>query len=328
MDLSGFSFDISSMLEASRPDSSITYDLLILGGGPAAMTAAVYAARKLMKAALITKDIGGQMGDTSLIENYMGFQTISGRDLVARFKEQVEQFDIPIEQNDMAVEVRKEGDIFHVRVKSGAVFKARTVILATGKRVRPLDVPGEKELTGKGVAYCSICDAPLFKGKRVVVAGGGNSAFTAALDLLKLSATVTLINIVEGWNADEIMVRAVTGYEKVTLWDLHQITAIEGKESVTGVRVRDLRTGKERTIQADGVFVEIGSVPNTECVRGLALINEKNELVVDCRCRTNVEGLFGAGDVTTVPYKQIVISSGEGAKAALAAYEYLTRGML
>ncbi|MBN2495274.1 MAG: FAD-dependent oxidoreductase, partial [Deltaproteobacteria bacterium] len=186
--------------------------------------------------------------------------------------------------------------------------------------------PGEKELTGKGVAYCATCDAPFFRGKRVVVAGGGNSALTAALDLLKVDASVTLVNYAPGWQADEIMLEAARKRrERVVFLDMHQVLSIEGRERVSGVTVKDRRSEKTAAIEVDGIFVEIGLLPNSEPVRELAALNEAGELIVDCHCRTSVAGLYGAGDVTTVPQKQIIISAGEGAKAALSAYDDLMR---
>ncbi|MEW6248136.1 MAG: FAD-dependent oxidoreductase [Nitrospirota bacterium] len=208
-------------------------------------------------------------------------------------------------------------------LESGTAFQARAVILATGKRERTLKVPGEKELVGKGVAYCATCDAPFFKDKRVVVAGGANSAFTAAVDLLKAAKEVTLVNFAKGWQADEILQRQVRVQPHVRLLDHHAVTRIDGVQSVTGVHIRDRETNQETTIPADGIFVEIKLLPNSEPVRWLAKLNEVGEMIVDCHCRTNVPGLFAAGDVTTVPHKQILISAGKGAKAALSAYEYL-----
>jgi len=330
MELSGFSLDLSGLEKLERPDPNTIYDMLVLGGGPAAMTATVYAARKMMKVAMITKDFGGQMSDTSEIENYMGFQTITGSELTAKFKEQVTQFSVPVATDETVTEVRKEGDLFKVDTAGGATYAAHTVVAATGKRYRPLDVPGEKQFVGRGVAYCATCDAPFFKDKQVVVAGGGNSAFTAALDLLKVAERVTLINFAPGWQADEVLQSSVRKYgDKITLLDEHQITAIAGGERVEQVSVKNRKTDEENEIAADGIFVEIGLIPNSEPMHQLVKMTRWHEVIVDCHARTNVPGLFGAGDVTTVPYKQIVISAGEGAKAALSAYEYLTqKGLL
>ncbi len=320
---------LSSVGEGRSPDPSVVYDLLVIGGGPAAMTAAVYAARKMLTLAVLTDEFGGQVADTSEIENYIGFQMVTGQELTKKFVEHMKSFDVPCAQGEKVAKVTSEGELFAATREVGDVFRARTVVFAAGKRYRRLGVPGEEKFTGRGVSYCAICDAPFFKNKRVVVAGGGNSAFTAAADLLKLASEVTLVNVIPGWQADPIMFDPVSAHESVTLLDNHEITRIEGDRKVAKVHVRDLGSGDEKAIAADGVFVEIGGLPNSEPVRGLAALTEAGELVVDCHCRTNVEGLFGAGDVTTVPYKQIVISAGEGAKAALSAYDYLSgRGEL
>ncbi|MFC1654669.1 FAD-dependent oxidoreductase, partial [Myxococcota bacterium] len=214
--------------------------------------------------------------------------------------------------------------------ESGAAYTGRTVLLATGKRDRPLNVPGEKELVGHGVAYCSTCDAPFYKGQTVAVAGGGNSAFTALLDLLKVDAQVTLINFVEGWQADPVMIESARKYgDRVKYLDEHEVVRIEGSGKVAALVVKDRKSGEEKKLVVSGVFIEIGLLPNSGPVVGLVDLNEHKEVVIDCFCRTSLEGMYAAGDVTTVPHKQIVISAGEGAKAALSAYDYLTRrGMI
>lgn len=329
MDLGDFSLDMSVLGQENLPEEGTVYDLLILGGGPAAMTAAVYAARKLMKIAILTVDFGGQVGTTSTIENYLGFQAISGEELVAKFKQQMEQFEIPIRQGEKVAKVEKADDGFKVRLANGTKYFGRTVVVATGKRSRSLNVPGEKKFAGKGVAYCSTCDAPFFKDRSVVVAGGGNSGFTAALDLLKVTPKVAMVNFNPGWQGDEVLVQSVKKSPDVNLYDNTEIVAIEGESKMTGVRIKNRDSGEEKILPADGIFIEIGLLPNSDPVIDLVKTNPWKEVIVDCNCRTSVEGVFGAGDVSTVPFKQIVISAGEGAKAALAAYEFLTkRGLL
>ncbi|MDJ0763620.1 MAG: FAD-dependent oxidoreductase [Myxococcota bacterium] len=328
MDFPGFSFDLAALGSENKPDLNVIYDLIVLGGGPAAMSASIYAARKMLRLALLTKDFGGQVASTSEIENYLGFQSISGRELTDKFVEQVKQFDVPIGEGEKVVEVVEKKGAFDIQLESGAVFSCNSLIVATGKRDRPLGVPGEKELVGKGVAYCATCDAPFFKDKRVIVAGGGNSAFTAAIDLLKVGASVTMVNYAVGWQADEVMKSAIAKHEHVEFLDNHQVTQIEGTERVSAVRLKERSSGEAKSLAADGVFVEIGLLPNSDSVRDLAELNKAGELIVDCHCRTSVPGLFGAGDVTTVPKKQIIISAGEGAKAALAAYDYLSEKQL
>lgn len=324
MDFPSFSLDTSLLEEAKEPEPEVTYDLLILGGGPAAMSAAVYAARKLIKLAIITKDFGGQVRETSEVENWLGFQSINAKDLVDMFQEHVKGFDIPVSIGPATVEVKRDVDFFKVRTDDGRIYSGRTLILATGKRHRPLNVPGEKELVGRGVAYCATCDAPFFKGKKVVVVGGGNSAFTTAMDLLKVEAGVTLVNFNKGWRADETLKQRVRQTDKVSLLDYHQVVRIEGRDRVTAVVVRNREDEEEEKLDASGIFVEIGLLPNNGSFKDLVELNEQGEVIVDCSCQTSVEGVFGAGDVTTVPHKQIVIAAGEGAKAALSAYNYLT----
>ena len=323
MDFPDFSLDTSLLQKAREPEPTITYDLLILGGGPAAMSAAVYAARKMMDMAIITKDFGGQIRETSEVENWLGFQSINAKDLADSFEEHVKGFDIPVSLGTSITKVKKEGDVFMVLTDDGTVYSSRTLIISTGKRHRSLNVPGENELLGRGVAYCATCDAPFYKGKKVVVAGGGNSAFTTAVDLLKVGANVTLVNFIKGWQADEFLQKRMKQAGTVSLYDYHQIVRIEGKDSVAGVVIRNRENDTEKKLDANGIFIEIGLLPNNEPIKDLVALNEHGEIIVDCSCKTSVEGLFGAGDVTTVPHKQIVISAGEGAKAALSAYAYL-----
>ncbi|MBW2638026.1 MAG: FAD-dependent oxidoreductase, partial [Deltaproteobacteria bacterium] len=316
---------ISLLGKAKVLDSTVYYDLVIVGGGPAAMSAAVYAARKMLNCAVITRDFGGQVLETSEIENWLGFQSINARDLVDSFVEHVNNFDMAMASNVGVAAITKEGDIFRIETEDGNVYSARAVILATGKRHRPLDIPGEKDLVGRGVAYCATCDAPFFRDKTVVVVGGGNSAFTTAVDLLKVGAGVVMVNFIKGWQADEALQERVRKAEKVQFFDYHQVVRIEGKTSVEAVVIQKREKREERRLKAEGVFVEIGLVPNSESVKHLVALNELGEVVIDCSCSTNVEGFFGAGDVTTVPHKQIIISAGEGAKAALSAYDYLMK---
>ncbi len=323
MEFPGFSLDMGAIKQARRPETDKVYDVLMLGGGPASMTAAIYAARKMLKVAVVTRDFGGQLLETSAVENWLGYQHINAKDLTSRFEEHVKSFDLPVAMGEAVAKVEKQKDVFKVTTDQGKVYQAWTVVLATGKHHRPLGVAGEKELLGRGVAYCATCDAPFYKKKRVVVAGGGNSAFTTAFDLMKVEAAITMINFIEGWQADAELRKRIESYDKAALLDYHEIAKIEGKAKVEAVRARDRKTGQEKTIECDGVFVEIGLISNTSMVKDLAALNRQGEVEVDCSCRTSVAGLFAAGDVTTVPYKQIVIAAGEGAKAALAAYDYL-----
>ena len=328
MEFPDFTLDTSMLEEAAEPDPETTYDLLILGGGPAAMSAAVYAARKMMNCALITRDFGGQVKETSEVENWLGFQNINAKDLADSFEEHLKSFDIPVKLGAAITAITKEKDTFLVTTDDAVTYHSHALLLTTGKRHRPLNVPGEKNLVGKGLAYCATCDAPFFRKKKVVVAGGGNSAFTTALDLLKVEASVVMVNAIKGWQADASLVERVKRAGTVTLLDNHELVKIEGTDRVTGVLVKDRQSGTEERLAADGIFIEIGLLPNSEPVKGLVELNENGEVIVDCSSRTSVEGLYAAGDVTTVPHKQIVIAAGEGAKAALSAYDYLMRKSL
>jgi alkyl hydroperoxide reductase subunit F len=322
------SLDSSFLHKAKDADPQVVYDLLVLGGGPAAMSAAIYAARKMLNLGIISRDFGGQVRETSEVENWLGFQAINAMDLADMFEEHVKSFDISVSLAVSAIKVLKENDVFKVHSADGKTYSSRALILATGKRHRPLNVPGEKELVGRGVAYCSTCDAPLFSGKRVAVVGGGNSAFTTAADLLKVDAEVILVNFVKGWQADEVLRERVKKTQKVSFLDYSQVLRIEGEEAVEAVLVKRRDGEKEERLEVGGVFVEIGLLPNNESVHDFVELNKNGEVIVDCACRTSVDGLFGAGDVTTVPHKQIIIAAGEGAKAALSAYDYLVNKSL
>jgi len=325
MELPQFILDTSSFTHANPPDQNTLYDMLILGGGPAAMGAAIYAARKLLKIAIITIDFGGQIRETWEVENYLGFQNINAKDLADRFQEHVESFNLPVAVGAAVKEIRKNDKIFTVLTESGMNFIGKTVIYATGEQHRRLSVPGEKEFSGKGVTYCAICDAPLFKDKRVIIVGGGNSAFTTALDLSRGNAEIVLVNIAEGWQADAILQQRVREYHNIEFLVSHEVIRIEGSNHVETAVVRNRSTGEERRLSVVGIFVEIGLLPNSAPAGNLANLNERGEVIVDCVCRTNVPGFFAAGDVTTIPHKQIIISAGEGAKAALSAYDYLVQ---
>ncbi len=299
------------------------FDVAILGGGPAGMTAAVYLVRKEMDTVMISPDLGGQVLWTSGIENYMGYQYITGPELSKKFSDQINQFPIRLAQTQAVTSIRQdEQGLFHTTTDARKTFISRSVIIATGKRSRPLGVPGEDEYRGKGVSYCSICDGPFFKGKSVVIAGGGNSAATAALEMVGLRSPVTMVNYAEGWQADPIIMDKLK--HQVTLLDHHQVLAIMGNgRQVTGLTVKARPDGEARKIETQGVFIEIGLLPNTDPFKGFVDLNQRGEIMTDCFSRTSRPGVYAAGDCTSVPEKQIIIAAGDGAKAALAAYRFI-----
>lgn len=285
------------------------------------MTAAVYAARKLMDTVLISKDIGGQVLWTAGIENYMGYHHVDGPELMRNFHEQMSQFRLEQVIGEPAEKLRRIRGGFQVSA-GGRAYEAQAVLIATGKSPRRLQVPGEMEFLGRGVSYCAICDAPLFVGEKVAVIGGGNSALEAVDDLKKIAKCVHLIAKYP-LTADEILVERVKQAQNVNLLLEHEIISIEGDGQVRATHVRHSGTRQESELDVAGVFVEIGLTPNSDIVRGLVKLNEAGEIMLNCCCVTSVPGLFAAGDVTEIPHKQIIVAAGEGAKAALQAYAYV-----
>jgi alkyl hydroperoxide reductase subunit F len=300
------------------------YELVIIGGGPAGMAAAVYAARKLLKTLLVTSDIGGQVNWTNGVENYLGYQFIEGDELIAKFQEQVDQFPIDRKIGENVTLVKSIEGGFEVISETGEKFQGKAVILASGKRPRRLDVPGETELTGRGVTYCSICDGPVFAGEKVAVIGGGNSAIEAALDMVKIADHVDLVSVTP-LTGDPILIEKLSGAGNLTIYTEHLTERIIGQNIVEGIITKDLKTGQSQKLDVSGVFIDIGLIPNSDMVKDMIKLNQAGEVPVNSSCETEIHGLFAAGDVTTVPEKQIVIAAGEGAKAALQAHRYLQR---
>ncbi|MQL51700.1 FAD-dependent oxidoreductase [Desulfofundulus thermobenzoicus] len=297
------------------------YDVTIIGMGPAGLTAAVYAARKKLSTVLIGEKYGGQMATAPGVENYMGFQYIEGPELLAKFEENVEKYPV-VRVEGRVVKIGRQNGQFVTRTADGREFSSRTVIVATGKVPRRLNAPGERELTGRGVSYCAVCDAPLFAGMEVAVVGGGNAALSAAYDLIKIAKHVHVISL-EDWIADPVIIDKVKDAPNLTKLVGYETVRIEGEDRVTGIVLRSLATGEEKKLPVQGVFVEVGSVPSTDFVDGLLELNEKGEIKVECDCTTSVPGAFAAGDVSSIPEKQVIVAAGEGAKAALGAYRYL-----
>ena len=295
------------------------YDTVVIGGGPAGITAAIYTARKGLKIAVLTKDIGGQVAKSSVIENYTGYSEITGVDLSKRFKEHLDEFKFEFKETEVTT-IKKSEKMFTVESQAGS-FEAKTVIVATGAHPRLLKVPGEEEFTGRGVTYCATCDAPLFNGKEVAVVGGGNSGLEAAIQLFNFSPKIYLMHRHEKLKGDQVLVDQVEKSEKVTVMSETEITEIRGGQFVELVKVR--QAGAEKELKVGGVFVNIGLTPETGLVKGLVEMNEAGEIKVDFCNNTDVVGLFAAGDCTCVPHKQIIVAGGEGCKAALSAAKYL-----
>jgi alkyl hydroperoxide reductase subunit F len=298
------------------------YDVIIIGGGPAGLSAAVYAARKLLKTILISKNIGGQVTDTFDIENYLGFSEIETSDLINRFEEHVVKYGVTKLVGPEVVSLDLTGKIKKVFIDDGKICLSRTLILAMGKRPRSLNVPGEKELVGKGVAYCSTCDAPLFVDMDTAVIGGGNSAMEAALDLIKVARKVYLVSNTP-LTGDAILVDKVKSSDKVEIFTEYATKKIIGERVVEGMEIQGLDDKTSKRLDVQGVFIEIGLLPNSDLVVDTLNVNKTGEILIDCECRTGITGVFAAGDVTDVPYKQVIIAAGEGAKAALSVYNYL-----
>ncbi len=304
------------------------YDLIIVGGGPAGISASIYAARKKMDFLLVSRDIGGQVLTSGNIENYLGFSEVDGVQLVERMIEHMNRFKIsPLSDEVTAIEKMDKG--FRLKTLSGKTLEARTLLLCTGSEHRKLGVPGEKEFTGFGVSYCYTCDAPFYRDRSVVVVGGGNAGFEAAEQLLQYAKHITIIELTDTLRADEILKEKVLSSDKVRVLLRHGVKEIKGdsQKGVTAVILEDLEKGEVYEYPTDGVFVEIGLVPNTDIVENLDVLrNDRKEIIVDCNNRTSEKGIYAAGDCTNVVAKQIITAAGEGAKALLSVYHDLTYG--
>ena len=300
------------------------HDLIIIGGGPAGMTAAVYAARKRIDALFLSKDIGGQGMWAASVENYMGYQYIEGFELMQKFEEQVKQFPLEQKIGEEVVALSRLDTGFEVKTASGEIYEAKAVIVATGKRPRPLNVPGEEHLIGRGVTYCAVCDGPLFTGQKVAVIGGGDSALEAAYDMVKIAEHVYLVSLAT-LTGSQILIDRVVDSPNLTVFIEHEVIAIEGESRVEAIVIRDLKSDEEKRLKVGGVFVEIGLLPNSELTGRITRLNDLGEVEVNCANETGVPGLFAAGDVTNVVEKQIVVAAGEGAKATLQAHKYIQR---
>lgn len=303
-------------------NNTTLFDVLVIGGGPAGLNAALYSKRKGLDVGIIAKKIGGQVTDTSSVENYLGFESKTGEGLVHEFVKHVKSLDIPIAEDYEIVSITNEGSTKVVHLENGSIYKAKSLILTTGSRPRRLGVPGENEYMGRGVAYCAICDGPLFTGLDIVVAGGGNSAVEAALDMSKIASKVTLIHRSK-LRADSILIDQLNNTPNIEVLLEATIKEVVGGKLVSALKVIDNNSNELMEIPTNGLFVEIGYLPNTQLFEGLVDLNSRGEILINERNETSVEGIFAAGDATTIPYKQIIIATGEGAKAALAVTDYL-----
>ena len=312
--------------KAEELNAKDPFDVLVIGGGPAGAAAAIYAARKGIRTGVAAERFGGQVLDTMSIENFISVKETEGPRFAAQLEEHVRAYDVDIMNLQRAEELIPGEKEISVRMENGAVLKSKTVILATGARWRNINVPGEQEYRTKGVAYCPHCDGPLFKGKRVAVIGGGNSGVEAAIDLAGVVAHVTLIEFGDLLRADDVLQRKLRSLPNVDIIVSAQTTEIHGDgNKVNGLSYKDRTTETIHKIDLEGVFIQIGLVPNTEWLKGTVNLSKHGEIEIDAKGQTSVPGVFAAGDVTTVPYKQIVIAIGEGAKASLSAFDHIIR---
>ena len=316
-----FSFNVEKTKDSVFHTTNM-WDLIVIGGGPAGLNGALYAKRKGLTVGIVSKEIGGQLHNTSTVDNYIGFKWIEGKDLSHQFLDHVNSLDIPILKNTTINEIKHMNPHFELLLSDGKTLLTRTLLIATGGAPKKLSVPGELEFSNKGVSYCTTCDAPFFKDKHVIVAGGGNSAAEAVIDLVPWAKQITVVHRSQ-WRADQILLDKLEHIDKLTVYLESQIISIDGDDKMTGLTFLDKKTNDIKTIEADGLFIEIGNDPNSRLVKDLVHLNERHEIIVDDHQMTSINGLFAAGDVTEQPYKQIVISAAEGAKAALAISHYL-----
>lgn len=322
-------FNLSFSVENTPSSSKLLeqnklYDSLIIGAGPAGLNAAIYAKRKGLDVAIVSKNKGGQIQDTSSVDNYLGIYDITGEGLAEKFLSHVSKLDVPILDNVEIVDYFSDNLVHNIVLSSGEIYKSKTLLIATGSSPRHLSVPGEIKLTGRGVSYCAICDGPLFSGLDVFVAGGGNSAVEAAIDLAKVVGSVTLVHRSQ-LRADKILVDQLYSNPKIKVLLKTKILDILGESLVEGLLVENLDTQEKSTLKGQGIFVEIGHIPNTKPFDKLLRLNEIGEIITGNKKETSIPGIFAAGDVTDSLYKQIIISAGEGATAALSINEYINQ---
>jgi len=317
----------ASLKEAEKISKKETYDILIVGGGPAGASAAVYSARKGLRTGIVSERFGGQVMDTLGIENFISVKATEGPKLVTALEEHVKEYDVDIMNLQRAKSIQKndENALFEVELENGGKLKSKSVIIATGARWRELNVPGEKAFKGKGVAYCPHCDGPLFKGKHVAVIGGGNSGVEATIDLANIVGHVTLFEFAPELKADDILQKRLYSLPNVDVILNAQTLEVLGTDKVNSMIYLDRKTNEKKTIPLEGIFIQIGLLPNTDFVKNTVDLSKFGEIIIDSHGQSSLKGLFAAGDATTVPYKQIIIAMSEGAKASLGAFDYLIR---
>jgi len=315
--------------DAEKMSAKPAFDVLVVGGGPAGAAAAIYAARKGIRTAIAAERFGGQVLDTMAIENFISVKETEGPKLVRALEEHVREYEVDImnlQRASALVPASSEGGLHEVKFENGSSLKAKTVILSTGARWREMGVPGEQEYKAKGVCFCPHCDGPLFKGKRVAVIGGGNSGVEAAIDLAGIVAHVTLLEFADTLRADAVLQKKLYSLPNVTVIKSAQTTEVKGDgQKVNALVYKDRTTEELHSVELEGIFVQIGLLPNSDWLKGTVELSRFGEIIIDGKGATNIPGVFAAGDVTTVPYKQIVIAVGEGAKASLSAFDHLIR---
>ncbi len=318
----------ASARDAEKLSAKAAYDVLVVGGGPAGAAAAIYAARKGIRTGVAAERFGGQVLDTMAIENFISVNETDGPKLARALENHVREYDVDIMNLQRAAQLipGSDGGLHEIKLENGGSLKAKTLILATGARWREMNVPGEQEYRGRGVAYCPHCDGPLFKGKRVAVIGGGNSGVEAAIDLAGIVAQVTLIEYDSQLRADAVLQKKLHSLANVTVITSALTSEVIGDgKKVTGLNYKDRNSSEFHELELEGIFVQIGLLPNSDWLKGTVELTSRGEIIVDARGETSLPGIFAAGDVTTVPYKQIVIAIGEGAKASLSAFDHLIR---
>ena len=301
------------------------FDVLVVGGGPAGAAAAIYAARKGIRTGIVAERFGGQVMDTLGIENFISVKETEGPKLAAALEQHVKQYEVDVMNLQKATRL-VAGDPIEIQLENGATLRSKSVILSTGARWREMNVPGEKEYKAKGVCFCPHCDGPLFKGKRVAVIGGGNSGVEAAIDLAGIVSHVTLLEFADTLRADAVLQKKLNSLPNVTVIKSALTTEVTGDgQKVNGIRYKDRVSGAEKLVELEGIFVQIGLLPNTDWLKGTIELSDRGEVIIDAKGATSVPGVFAAGDCTTVPYKQIIIAMGAGATASLSAFDHLIR---